>query len=567
MDPVAEKEIPLLEVKGISKEFSGVRVLDRVSFSLSRGEIFGIIGENGAGKSTLIKIISGIYHPTEGSLLFEGKSVTVRDAETAHKMGINLIPQEFNLIPEMTVSENIFLGKELRNRWFLDKRAMIEKTRSLLEHLRSDIAADARIESLSVAQKQMVEFAKALASESKLLILDEPTTVLTRKEIDILFEIMRQAKQSGVAMIYISHKLKEVKEICDKVMVLRDGKLISIESSEHLGVHDMATKMVGRELSQIFPPKAKPQEDTVLQVRNLSVPNCLEGVSFDLKRGEILGFAGLVGAGRTELAETLIGIRKKSAGTILLNGKEVYVKNPTRAFAIARSTAPAQGYAARGPIAPSDDWRCDLPAERAVLGAILHDIAYGVSEAWGIASAIVQASDFYDPRNRIVWEVFEALDERGVPLDAHAIAAELRARNVQNTVPLYSIADLRDEVVGAAWVDVHARLVAERAARRAAVEAAEAFIASATRSAPLGPAIAETLSALESVPLPVAAPPTLAAAVERQAESYEGKRPAVAMVPTAAVSLAAMVLVAAAIASAVVALRPAPARPARRPRP
>ena len=152
MDPVAEKEIPLLEVKGISKEFSGVRVLDRVSFSLSRGEIFGIIGENGAGKSTLIKIISGIYHPTEGSLLFEGKSVTVRDAETAHKMGINLIPQEFNLIPEMTVSENIFLGKELRNRWFLDKRAMIEKTRSLLEHLRSDIAADARIESLSVAQ-------------------------------------------------------------------------------------------------------------------------------------------------------------------------------------------------------------------------------------------------------------------------------------------------------------------------------------------------------------------------------------------------------------------------------
>ncbi|HOT87574.1 MAG TPA: sugar ABC transporter ATP-binding protein, partial [Thermotogota bacterium] len=330
MDPVAEKEIPLLEVKGISKEFSGVRVLDRVSFSLSRGEIFGIIGENGAGKSTLIKIISGIYHPTEGSLLFEGKSVTVRDAETAHKMGINLIPQEFNLIPEMTVSENIFLGKELRNRWFLDKRAMIEKTRSLLEHLRSDIAADARIESLSVAQKQMVEFAKALASESKLLILDEPTTVLTRKEIDILFEIMRQAKQSGVAMIYISHKLKEVKEICDKVMVLRDGKLISIESSEHLGVHDMATKMVGRELSQIFPPKAKPQEDTVLQVRNLSVPNCLEGVSFDLKRGEILGFAGLVGAGRTELAETLIGIRKKSAGTILLNGKEVYVKNPTR---------------------------------------------------------------------------------------------------------------------------------------------------------------------------------------------------------------------------------------------
>jgi len=202
------------------------------------------------------------------------------------------------------------------------------------------------------------------------------------------------------------------------------------------------------------------------------------------------------------------------------------------AVAIARSTAPAQSYAARGPLPPSDDWKCDLPAERAVLGAILHDVAYGTSEAWGIASAIVQAADFYDLRNRIVWEVFEALDERGVPLDWTAISAELRARNVQNTVPLFYVADLRDAVVGAAWVDVHARIVAERAARRRAVEAAEAFIAGARVSAPLGPAIAEALSALESVPLPVTAPPTLSAAVERQAESYEGKRPPVAMVPT-----------------------------------
>ncbi|HPE42008.1 MAG TPA: sugar ABC transporter ATP-binding protein, partial [Thermotogota bacterium] len=333
MGSVAKNGSPLLEVQGISKEFSGVRVLDRISFSLSKGEIFGIIGENGAGKSTLIKIISGIYHPTEGSLLFDGKRVTVRDAEVAQKMGINLIPQEFNLIPEMTVSENIFLGKELRKRLFLNQRAMVEKTAVLLNYLRSDISPVARIGSLSVAQKQMVEFAKALASESKLLILDEPTTVLTRKEIDILFEIMRKSKQTGVTMIYISHKLKEVKEICDRVMVLRDGQLISIESSDQFSVHDMATKMVGRELSQVFPPKAKPQEEVLLRVSNLSVPSCLEDISFDLKKGEILGFAGLVGAGRTELAETLIGLRRKSAGTIFLSGKELHVKDPASAFA------------------------------------------------------------------------------------------------------------------------------------------------------------------------------------------------------------------------------------------
>ncbi|MBP6961264.1 MAG: sugar ABC transporter ATP-binding protein [Thermotogae bacterium] len=333
MGSVAKNGSPLLEVQGISKEFSGVRVLDRISFSLSKGEIFGIIGENGAGKSTLIKIISGIYHPTEGSLIFDGKRVTVRDAEVAQKMGINLIPQEFNLIPEMTVSENIFLGKELRKRLFLNQRAMVEKTAVLLNYLRSDISPVARIGLLSVAQKQMVEFAKALASESKLLILDEPTTVLTRKEIDILFEIMRKSKQTGVTMIYISHKLKEVKEICDRVMVLRDGQLISIESSDQFSVHDMATKMVGRELSQVFPPKAKPQEEVLLQVSNLSVPSCLEDISFDLKKGEILGFAGLVGAGRTELAETLIGLRRKSAGTIFLSGKELHVKDPASAFA------------------------------------------------------------------------------------------------------------------------------------------------------------------------------------------------------------------------------------------
>jgi ribose transport system ATP-binding protein len=332
MEELSTKGSTLLEVQQISKAFSGVRVLNQISFSLASGEIFGIIGENGAGKSTLIKIIGGIYHPTEGTLVYNGKRTVIKDAEVAHKLGINLIPQEFNLIQDMNVVENIFLGNEYRKKGILDKKLMIQKTRVLLEYLHSDISPLSKIHDLSVAQKQMVEFAKSLAFESKLLIMDEPTTVLTRKEIDVLFDIMRKAKADGVAIIYISHKLKEVKEICDRVMVLRDGNLISTDLASDLSVQEMATRMVGRELSQIFPQKAVPSEEILLKIEELTVPNTLTNISFDLRKGEILGFAGLVGAGRTELAETLIGIRKKSSGRIVISGKEVIIKRPAQAF-------------------------------------------------------------------------------------------------------------------------------------------------------------------------------------------------------------------------------------------
>ena len=318
----------LIKTQGISKEFSGVRVLDNIDIEINKGEIFGIIGENGAGKSTLVKILSGIYTPTEGKVFFEGNEVDIKDPLHAKVIGISMIPQEFNLINELNVYENIFLGSEITRKGFLKKREMKKRTVSLLEELKKSIHPEEKIERLSVAQKQMVEIAKAIAFDSKLLIMDEPTTVLTLNEIETLFDLMRNLKESGVTIIYISHKLKEVREICDRVMVLRDGKTISISQTDEADEEEMARRMVGRELSQVFPEKVSPSEEIVFQVENVTSHGLLEDISFGLRKGEILGFAGLVGAGRTELAETIIGIRKKDSGKISINGKSVEIKSP-----------------------------------------------------------------------------------------------------------------------------------------------------------------------------------------------------------------------------------------------
>ena len=321
----------LIEAKGISKEFSGVRVLDNIDIGIERGEIFGIIGENGAGKSTLVKILSGIYTPTEGKIFFEGKEVEIKDPLHAKMIGISIIPQEFNLINELNVYENIFLGSEITRKGFLNTREMKRRTISLLEELKKSIDPEEKIERLSVAQKQMVEIAKAIAYDSKLLIMDEPTTVLTLNEIEILFDLMRSLKERGVTIIYISHKLKEVRKICDRVMVLRDGQMISVSQTGEVDEEEMAKRMVGRELSQIFPNKVSPSDEVVFEVENLTINGLLENISFGLRKGEILGFAGLVGAGRTELAEAIIGIRKRDSGKISIKGKPVEIKSPNDA--------------------------------------------------------------------------------------------------------------------------------------------------------------------------------------------------------------------------------------------
>jgi ribose transport system ATP-binding protein len=331
----------LLRVENLTKAFSGVEVLKNLSVGIYPGEIMGVIGENGAGKSTFMKLISGVYAPTSGQIFLDEKPVRIANPIAAQKLGIAMIPQEFNLINTLRVYENIFLGRELRRGGVLDRGGMAAAARKLFGTLETDVAPDALVADLSVAQKQMVEIAKAISQESRILIMDEPTTVLSRAEIDSLFGIMRDFAARGGAVFFVSHKLREVSEICDRVLVLRDGNLISLDPVGALDEHEMARRMVGRDLSEAFPPKAQVTTDgaggdaaapPLLAVRDLAVPGSINGVSFTLQAGEIVGIAGLMGAGRTELGETLMGLRRAQAGSIEIAGRPVRIQSPRDAM-------------------------------------------------------------------------------------------------------------------------------------------------------------------------------------------------------------------------------------------
>ncbi len=319
-----------LSVRGITKEFSTVRVLDQIDLDIRAGEVMGLIGENGAGKSTLIKIISGIYQPTAGSVYLDGEEVSIRNYGEAKALGISIVPQEFNLINTLTVYENIFLGNEVLLRsGLLDKGEMRRQSIEQLEQLKMSLNVNRLVGDLSVAEKQMVEISKALMLHARILIMDEPTTMLTGHEVETLFNLMRELKRQGVTIIFVSHKLKEVKAICDRVTVLRDGLLISVDPIEEVEERDLARKMIGRDFTQVFPAKKiRDRDDVILEVKNLGVRNLIHDVSFSLRRGEILGFAGLVGAGRTELFEAIMGLRRVEGGTIAINGEEAKIRHP-----------------------------------------------------------------------------------------------------------------------------------------------------------------------------------------------------------------------------------------------
>lgn len=322
----------LLDISELTKSYSGVTVLDHVSFSLSAGCILGLIGENGAGKSTLIKCINGVTAPDSGTIRFDGREYRP-SISAALKNGIITIPQEFNLAATLSVRENIFLGRELKRFGFLDHAAMRRTAAELMEKLQCPLPPDQPVSELSIAQKQLVEIARALNCKCRILIMDEPTTVLNPPEAENLFRIMRSMREQGIALVYVSHKLREVKEICDQVLVLRDGQFVSRSLISKISEQEMANRMVGRELSTIFPPKIFLPSGTpeLLQVDSLALTGCLHDISFSLRKGEILGFAGLGGAGRTEVAETLYGIRRKSAGTIRIDGREVDPASPVEA--------------------------------------------------------------------------------------------------------------------------------------------------------------------------------------------------------------------------------------------
>jgi ribose transport system ATP-binding protein len=312
----------ILSASRISKSFGEIPVLFSIDFDVRPGEVHAIIGENGAGKSTLIKILSGIEQPTSGSITYGGEKVVLPPNGEAAAMGIVVIHQELLLAEHLSVADSIFLGRELKSGPFLDLKAMRDQAKAILDTLHVSIDPDARINTLSVADKQMVEIAKAISRDARVIIMDEPTAVLSVAESRTLFEQVRRLTAKGVAVIFISHKLDEIMELADRVTVLRDGQLIATVGTENLTPDSIAQMMVGRELSNLYPPKHEPDVDTeiVLSVRGLSAPGISE-ISFDLRRGEILGFAGLIGSGRTAVAEAIAGLTAKTGGEVTVNGE------------------------------------------------------------------------------------------------------------------------------------------------------------------------------------------------------------------------------------------------------
>ena len=318
-----DETIVLLRADRISKRFGAVQVLFDVSLDLRAGEVHALIGENGAGKSTLMKILSGAETPSAGRVLPSG--------ESAEAQGIVLIHQEFNLAEDLSVEANIFLGREIRRGPFLDAASMGRRTRALLDELETPIDPRARIRDLPVADKQMVEFARALAREARVLILDEPTAVLTTRETRVLFRQIERLRAQGAAILYTSHKLDEVQRIADRITVLRDGRHVATAPAASLDESGMARLMVGRAVSELFPPKAAPAAAAaVLSVEAFSVPGIVHAACFDLHRGEILGFGGLIGAGRTELMEALVGLRA-GHGRVRVHGRAVAIRDPRQA--------------------------------------------------------------------------------------------------------------------------------------------------------------------------------------------------------------------------------------------
>lgn len=305
--------------------------LDDVTFSVGEGEVHALVGENGAGKSTLMKIINGVYSADQGEIYISGKKVSIKNPLDAQRNGVSIIFQEFNLVDTLSVAENIFIGRLGGKKKMIDWKSIYEEAEKLLKSLNYDLDPRAAVETLSVAQMQMTEIAKAMSFDAKIIIMDEPSAVLTDNELKKLFDIVEDLKKRGITVIYISHRLEEIFQICDKVTVLRDGKIIDTGNVEDLNKEQIIEMMVGRKLDQEFPKREKKIGDVILRAKGLRRGDRVQDVSFELRRGEILGFAGLVGAGRTETMRLLFGADQMTAGSIELNGKQVHIKSPMEA--------------------------------------------------------------------------------------------------------------------------------------------------------------------------------------------------------------------------------------------
>ncbi|WP_145633777.1 sugar ABC transporter ATP-binding protein [Neorhizobium alkalisoli] len=325
---------PILEMRGISQIFPGVKALDGVSIALYPGEVTALIGENGAGKSTLVKILTGIYRPTEGEILIDGTPVTFTSAQAATDAGVTAIHQETVLFDELTVAENIFLGHAPRTRFrTIDWRAMNTRAAELLHALESEIDPTIRLKDLSIAQRHLIAIARALSVEARIVIMDEPTAALSRKEIDDLFRIVEGLKRQGAAILFISHKFDEVYEIAENFAVFRDGRAVGHGRLAKTPQDEIVRLMVGRDVANVFPKIEVSIGSTVLSVKNYCHPTEYRDISFELKRGEILGVYGLIGAGRSELCQSLFGVTQPSSGALTLEGTPVSIRSPRDAIA------------------------------------------------------------------------------------------------------------------------------------------------------------------------------------------------------------------------------------------
>ena len=322
-----------LEMRGISKSFPGIRALADVDLAVDAGEVHAIVGENGAGKSTLMKILAGVYQPDEGTIRLGGEEVRITGPIDARKRGIGMVYQELNLVPDLTVAENITLGATPSRFGLVKRRSLHDAAVAVLEALDARIDPSAILGSLTVSQQQIVEIAKAYALRPSIIVLDEPTSSLSEHESQALFQVVRRMRADGIAIIYISHRLREVLDLADRVTVLRDGRQIETRDSAGLTAGEMIRLMVGRDLTDVFPKREVPIGDTVLQVEGLSRTGAFEDVSLDVRAGEIVGLAGLVGAGRTEVARAIFGLDRAQSGTIRVDGSEVHARTPGKGVA------------------------------------------------------------------------------------------------------------------------------------------------------------------------------------------------------------------------------------------
>ncbi len=322
----------LLEMKGICKSFPGVKALQNVDLQLKAGEVHALLGENGAGKSTLIKVLGGIYHAEEGEIIIDGQKVNIDGVVAARQAGISIVHQELVLVPYMTVAENIFLGREPGTKMNVDRRKMVEEAQKLLDTYEMNIDANMLVERLTIAQQQMVEIVKAISFNSKILVLDEPTSSISDKEVGFLFNTMRNLTKAGVGIIYISHKMSELAEICDRVTVMRDGQTVGTKVVKETTTDELIALMVGRELTNYYTRDYLEPGEVILKCEHISDGKMAKDASFELHKGEIIGFAGLVGAGRSETMKAIFGLAPHATGDVYVKGQKVKIKSPIDAL-------------------------------------------------------------------------------------------------------------------------------------------------------------------------------------------------------------------------------------------